>query len=146
MVLAWVGGMAWLGLVLVDVRRPEGRWSGLLRSLDHNVRYVAVVGLWGVALYVLFDARPFGVGSNPKWLAAKVALYATAIACGLGIRRALRPFRPAFESLIASGSTPEVESALRRSIRRAEPYVFAIWACVIAAAVFGVVKPGAHLH
>ena len=41
-----------------------------------------------------------------------------------------------------SGSTPEVEKAILGSIRRCEPWVYAIWTLVLVAAFLGVVKPG----
>ena len=68
--------------------------------------------------------------------------YALCILCGVLIRRELRPFGPAFGQLMTTGSTPEVEKAILGSIRRCEPYVYAIWVLVFVAAVLGVVKPG----
>ena len=85
---------------------------------------------------------PFGVDTNPKWLGAKVAAYALCIFSGVMIRRQLLPFGPAFGKLVTTGSTPEVEKAILGSIRRCEPWVYAIWTLVLLAAALGVVKPG----
>ena len=49
---------------------------------------------------------------------------------------------PAFGQLVTSGSTPEVEKAILGSIKRCEPWVYAIWTLVLVAAFLGVVKPG----
>jgi hypothetical protein len=73
-----------------------------------------------------------------------VLLYAVAIGCGIGIRYRLRPFGPAFGQLLSTGSSPDVESTLTASVRRSIPFVAVIWACVLAAAVLGVVQPGAR--
>ena len=85
---------------------------------------------------------PFGVDTNPKWLGVKVIAYGLCIFCGVMIRRMLLPFGPAFAHLVTTGSTPEVEQRILGSIRRCEPWVYAIWALVLAAAALGVFKPG----
>ncbi|MFC5835235.1 hypothetical protein [Nonomuraea insulae] len=61
------------------------------------------------------------------------------------MRAELRPFGPAFGALAASGSTPEVEGTLHGSVNGCLPYVWAIWGSTAAAAVLGVLKPGATL-
>ena len=80
--------------------------------------------------------------TNPRWLGAKLAAYALCIFCGVMIRRQLLPFGPAFGRLVTSGSTPEVERDILGSIRRCEPWVYAIWSLVLLAAALGVIKPG----
>ena len=80
--------------------------------------------------------------TNPRWLGAKVGAYGLCILMGVLIRRELKPFGPAFGKLMTTGSTPDVEKAIVGSIRRCEPYVYAIWGLVFLAAALGVVKPG----
>ncbi len=139
----WIGFLGWLAVAVLDYYRggdtPQGR---RLQVADLSVRYTLVVALLAVSAYTIFASEPFGVDTNPKWLGAKVAAYALCILMGVLIRRELRPFGPAFGALMTTGSTPEVERAIVGSIRRCEPYVFAIWALVVIAAVLGVVKPG----
>ena len=86
--------------------------------------------------------EPFGVTTNPKWLAGKVAAYAICIFGGIMIRVSLRPFGPAFGKLMSEGSSPEVEKGIGGAMSRAVPYVFLIWAMVLVATFLGVVKPG----
>jgi hypothetical protein len=138
----WVLSLAWLGLVLADFRLPPGPRHDLVRRLDLAVRCVLVAGLLAVAAYTLLAARPFGVGTNPRWLGGKVGLYALAMACGIAIRYRLRPFGPAFAAVVAGRSTPDTERTLTRSVRTSVPYVAVIWVCVVGAAVLGVWKPG----
>ena len=145
LVLVWVAGLAWLGLVLADHVMHESPLHSLVRRLDLGVRFAVVIGLLGSATYALIASEPFGVETNPKWLGAKVGLYALAIACGIAIRFQLRPFAPAFGALMTTGSTPAVEKDLRGSIVGSQPFVAGIWLCVLGAAVLGVVKPGANV-
>ena len=141
----WAAGLAWLALVIADHLLHDSPLHALVRRLDLAVRFAVVAGLLASASYALLASEPFGVETNPKWLGGKVALYAIAIACGIAIRFQLRPFAPAFGALVTSGSTPEVERDLRGSIVGSQPYVAAIWLCVLGAAVLGVFKPGANL-
>ena len=145
LVLVWVAGLAWLGLVLADHVMHDSPLHSLVRRVDLGVRFAVVIGLLGSAVYTLVATEPFGVETNPKWLGGKVALYALAIACGIAIRFRLRPFGPAFGALMTSGSTPAVERDLRASIVGSQPFVAGIWLCVLGSAVLGVVKPGANL-
>ncbi|MFC4121608.1 hypothetical protein [Nonomuraea zeae] len=141
--LVWAFALGWLALTVAD-HRTHGRFP-LVRRADWAIRLTLIAVIAGSALYTLLADRPFGVETNPRWLGAKLALYALAIAAGLGIRLKLRAFGPAFGALGASGSTPEVERMLRGSVNGCLPYVWTIWGSVLAAAVLGVLKPGATL-
>jgi hypothetical protein len=142
LVAIWVAGLSWLGLVIADHHRRPDRLGVLVHRTDLVVRLVLVVGLLAVAGYAAVAARPFGVTTNPIWLAGKVAAYAVCIACGVAIRLRLAPFGPAWAALVAGGSSPDVERRLRKSVRGTLPFVYVIWALVVVAAVLGVVKPG----
>ncbi|MFI6817524.1 hypothetical protein ACIBG7_34355 [Nonomuraea sp. NPDC050328] len=139
----WAFALGWLALTVRDHHAP-GRHP-LVRRADWTIRLGLIAAITGAAAYTLIAERPFGVTTDPRWLGGKLALYALTIAAGLGIRLKLRGFGPAFGALAASGSTPEVEGKLRASVDGCLPYVWAIWAGVLAAAVLGVLKPGAAL-
>ncbi|WP_232835584.1 hypothetical protein [Actinocorallia populi] len=140
--LTWVGSLAWLALVVYDYTRGATPFGRAVQRLDLIVRYGLGAGLLAVSGYVLLSAEPFGVTTNPKWLAAKVAAYALCILCGVMIRRRLAPFGPAFGRLVSEGSSPEVEQQIKHSVRSCLPYVYSIWFLVLLAAFLGVVKPG----
>ena len=142
LLVIWIAGLSWLGLVIADHRRRPDRLGTLVHRTDLVVRLILVFGLLAVAGYTVVAERPFGVTTNPLWLAGKVAAYAICIACGVGIRVRLAGFGPAWATLVAGGTTPDVERRLERSLRGTLPFVFVIWALVIVAAVLGVVKPG----
>lgn len=141
--LVWAFAVGWLALTVVD-HRTHGRFPWVRRT-DWTIRIALIAGIGAAAAYTLIAAQPFGVDTNPRWLGAKVALYALCIAAGLGIRLKLRPFGPAFAALFTQGSTPEGERTLRGSVEGCLPYVWLIWGSVLVAAVLGVLKPGANL-
>ena len=140
--LAWIGCLVWLGTMLAAFFRSPSKYAELTAKADWIVRSTMSAGLLVVAAYAFVVAEPFGAQTNPKWLAGKVAAYALCIFSGLMIRVSLKPFEPAFAALMTTGSTPEVEAAIGGSMRRAIPWVYAIWAFVLIAAFLGVVKPG----
>jgi hypothetical protein len=142
LVLVWVGGLIWLGIMLVDFFKRAGKHADLVHKCDWIVRISMVIGLLAVAGYAFVVDEPFGATTNPKWLAGKVAAYAICIFGGVMIRVSLRPFGPAFAKLMSEGSSPAVERDIDGSMRRAIPYVLLIWVMVLAAAFLGVVKPG----
>lgn len=141
--LVWLFGLGWLALTITQ-HRTHGRIGWVFRS-DLAVRFAVIAGMAVAGVYTLFAHDPFGVTTNPRWLGGKILLYTLAIASGLGIRVTLRPFGAAFGALMTTGSTPEVEKAIRRSVDGCLPYVWLIWLSVLGAATLGVLKPGAHL-
>lgn len=140
--LVWVAALIWLGIMLVDFFKRADRYADLVHKADWIVRIGLVIGLLGTSVYTLIVDEPFGVTTNPKWLAGKVAAYAICIFGGIMIRVSLRPFGPAFGKLMSEGSSPEVEKGISGAMSRAVPYVFLIWAMVLVATFLGVVKPG----
>lgn len=142
LVLVWIGGLLWLAIMLAAFFRKPQRHADLAAHTDLWVRSAVAVGLLVTAAYAFVVSEPFGVETNPKWLAGKVAAYALCIVAGIMIRVSLRPFGPAFGQLMSTGSTPEIEAAIAGAMRRAVPWVLAIWVFVLIAAFLGVVKPG----
>jgi hypothetical protein len=140
--LVWLGTLLWVFLSLQEARTGGQSSHGFYHRSDLVIRHVVAAVLVGFGLYALVASEPFGVDTNPKWLGAKVTAYGITIFCGIMIRRALKPFGPAFGALMTTGSTPEVEDGIVGSIRRSEPWVYAIWFLVLLAAVLGVIKPG----
>lgn len=140
--LVWVAGLSWLAVSLIDYRGGNTPIARFSQKADLLVRYSLSAVLLGFGLYTVLATDPFGVETNPKWLGAKVVAYALCIFCGVMIRRQLLPFGPAFGKLVTAGSTPEVEKAILGSIKRCEPWVYAIWSLVLLAAALGVIKPG----
>ncbi|MEV4679128.1 MULTISPECIES: hypothetical protein [Actinomadura] len=144
--VVWALALVWLWLVVADYRRRPGRYGDLVHRTDLVVRGALIAGLLGAAGYTFLAEEPFGVTSNPKWLAGKVAAYALCIAAGLMIRVKLKPFGAAWGTLLAKGSDPAVERDIRGAVQGSIPYVLAIWTLVVVAALLGVVKPGSTAY
>ncbi|WP_256839444.1 hypothetical protein [Ornithinimicrobium faecis] len=142
LILIWLASLVWLAMVILDYRKKPERFAPLVSRADFYVRIALVVGLLATSIYALIATEPFGVTTNPDWLAGKVAAYALCIFGGLMIRVKLRPFTVAFGRLQSEGSTPEIEKALHAGLRGTIPYVLFIWVMVFVAAFLGVVKPG----
>ncbi len=142
-IAVWAFALFWLGLVLADHHYTGTPTGARIKNLDLLIRFGLIVTLLVVGLYTIFATDPFGVTTNPKWLGAKVALYAVAILCGVLIRFRLRPFGPAFGALVTTGPTDDVNGILKRSIGSAVPFVITIWVLIIVIAALGVAKPGA---
>ena len=145
MLAAWVAGFAWLYLVIRNYHSHGDPKAAIIKKTDLAIRYVIVAAIFAGGIYTLVVDEPFGVTTNPKWLAIKVMFYATAIAGGVGIRKALVPFGPAFGKVLAGKETEADNDALSLSLKNALPWVHLIWFCVLAAAFLGIAKPGAVL-
>lgn len=140
--LVWVGTLTWVFVSLQEHLQSGKKSHHFFHTSDLVIRWFAAALLVVMGAYAIIAAEPFGVDTNPKWLGLKVLFYGLSIFCGIMIRRALKPFGPSFGKLMSEGSSPEVEDGIVGSIRRSEPWVYAIWFFVLAAAILGVIKPG----
>ena len=136
----WVGWcllvLAWMVLE-AKIHLATGAPSAVLVNLDTLLRVVLLLGC------IVLAMQP-QVWSVTPWLSVKLGLLATTVACGLGVRFTLAPFIPAFGQLVTTGSTPEVEATLQRSMNHSRILVLIIYACVLSAAWLGVAKPAWH--
>jgi len=134
--VVWVVAVAWVSLIWT-VHRSDGESSmdSRLSLLDLGIRSVICATLYVAGVWSLVSGTgPFLRNS----LSVKVVLFAVIMTCGIIIRFQLRPFAAAFGDLVANGSSPERESALSASLRRAQPLVGLIWVSLLAATVLGV--------
>lgn len=137
LILVWAGAFAWLGLAHSSAKRRGTPLGKRLANADLGVRVVliAVLGLAAAASFV--GGEPF----RNNWVALKVLLYAYILVCGLGIRFSFAPFGPAFRRLMAEGSTPEIEAAIRRPVLIVKPWVLALWGGLVVMALIGIAQP-----
>lgn len=118
---------------LVHLKAGPAQLAG---RFDTGVRWFALAGL--IAAPALSLA---GLYALPLFLALKLLLLALAIACGLMIRRALKPFGPAFGALVSGRGDAETNRVIAASLAHAKRYVLIIWAALLAAAGLGVWTP-----
>jgi hypothetical protein len=125
-------GLGWLALVWWLHLRHAGA-SSILRRVDLGLRWLAFLGLGGLALGLIVDW--------PLYIRLKCLALAGAILCGLAIRAYLAPFSKAMAGLAAGAPSPEDNAAIKRALDNARPIVVLIWALVAAAAFLGVWRP-----
>lgn len=138
-VWVWVvllAGAAWVALVWLIDRSGSVEMTGTLTMVDLVVRVVVCAVLWVVGLWSAFGSGPF----TADWLGAKVTLFALIMTCGIAIRFMLRPFGPAFRSLVQDGPSGPAEEAMSGSVRRARPLVVVIWACLLGSVALAVTQ------
>lgn len=132
--LAWVAGTAWLALVI----KIYGRVSPGLTKLDYAIRFAVIAGLLVLAAASFAGIGPVIPGAT--WLALKLVVFAAIIVCGLGIRVVFKPFGAAFGKLVAEGSSPAVEAAMKQAQLRVRPVVLTLWAGLVIEAFLGISK------
>jgi len=135
--LAWFGAASWLTLVWAIARYARTPAADRLKQADYVVRVVVILALAGIGLAGLTGQGPVA----QPWLAAKLVVFALAVASGLAIRLLAAPFGPAFARVLAEGSKPELEQTMRTAMARAKPVVVLIWVWLLAAAWLGLAKP-----
>lgn len=133
----WLGAVGWLALVWGVTRHARTPRGERLKQVDYVVRLAVIAGFLAVGIAGLAGYGPV----NQAWLAAKLVVFALAVAAGLAIRVLAAPFGPAFARVMAEGSRPELEAAMQRAMSRAKPAVVLIWILLLVAAWLGLAKP-----
>ncbi|MEX0828411.1 MAG: hypothetical protein WD005_05605 [Haliea sp.] len=68
----------------------------------------------------------------------KILIFAGMVTCGIFIRLNLKPFIPAFVTMMQSGATEATNNAMRDSVQRSRRFVWLIWAGLFINAAYGV--------
>ncbi len=128
--LIWVLGLAWLAMVLILHFRHN---SPFLTIFDFWFRVVVSGSLLVLASYALY-ADKILLGD---WLAVKVGIFALLMICGLLIRVKLKPFGPAFVSLVQGNVDDSINTTIRSSLAAVKPYVLLIWLGILVNTALG---------
>ncbi len=126
---AWLICLGWLAMVLT--LHVRGQNAKGLTTFDYWFRVAVVAVLSAYATYALAG------GHVTTWLAVKLLVFAGLVACGLMVRRGLRPFGPAFTALVQGRAGDEDNAAIRGSLARTRPFVVAIWAGLLVNTALG---------
>ena len=129
----WVICLAWFADVLILYRHEGKPFTVWLAVADFRFRLVVMGLLIAAAGYGLAGAT-YLVDDRVGW---KMLVFAGLMGCGVLIRWHLRPFAPAFASLVANGPNDAVNDALERSLARCRPYVWTIWLGLFVNAAIG---------
>ncbi len=133
----WSITVAWLALVYAVDRLQGSSLGQWLRNVDLAWRIVLLCG-------IVWDAvQGFRGGSHilAPFVAAKFAIFAFLLFCGIMLRIRGARLGPALRELLARGSTPAIEATIAEGFRRTRPYVLGIWVGLILAAYLGIAKP-----
>lgn len=126
----WAVCLGWLAMVLTLHFRGHG--AKRLTAFDYSFRVVVIGGLAAYAIYAITGEH------MATWLAIKLLVFAGLVACGLMVRRGLRPFGPAFAALVQDRATAADNAAIRDSLANTRPFVVAIWVGLLINTALGV--------
>ena len=129
----WVLCIAWFCDVVI-LHRHEGKpFAARLAAVDFRFRIVAMAILTAASVHGIAGGG-WLIDERIGW---KMLIFAGLMGCGVMIRWHLRPFGPAFASLVADGPTDAVDDTLERSLGRCRPWVNAIWLGLLVNAAVG---------
>lgn len=131
-------GPVWLTMTLITYFRGDTSLGETVAKFDVWFRWALVLGIIVSTTYSWVTER---LAETP-WLAGKLYLLAAIILLGMLMRRQFAGFYAGLAKLADSGATPEVDTMMTRSLRRGQPFGYAIWVAMLAAAFLGVVQPG----
>lgn len=131
-------GPVWLTLTLAASLQPNSPLGRQAATVEGWLRWALVVG---VVISVAYSVSTGRLAEAP-YVGSKLLLFAAAVLFSQLLRNRLRPFEEGLARLAAVGRTPDLDLQMATSLTRARPFVHAIWAAVLLAALIGVIKPG----
>ena len=117
--IGWLVVMVWVALVAA-IHSSVGQRFPSLTQWDLRLRFALVGGLLGVGGYAL-------TAGLPGWLALKITIFATLVACGIAVRFALKPFAMAYVGMVTDGPSDERNTAMITHMSVVRRYVWVIW-------------------
>ncbi len=129
----WTISILWLVLVLAAHFSKNEPLKKKLKTIDFWIRPILVIGIGAVAIYNLI----YPTHLMAPFLNYKLLVLSGLILCGLGIRRQLAKFTPAFVALVSGNETAETNDILKKRMDNCLPYVYGIWTGTIACAALG---------
>ena len=137
LILFWVVGFMW-GWLIWTIHRPTApKWGKNLLPFE-NIWNWALLFIVTFAVLCSFFTDLFIL---ENWLIVKLALFGVTVAVLIVVNIMFKPFGPAFEKLIAEGSSPEVEQIISSLIIKGKPWIWSIWLIVVVNTALGLFKP-----
>ncbi len=125
--------LGWMSLVLYLHYGEKNPSQVMLQRFDFGFRLVVIASLSTYAAISL--SGPSGVSAD--FIAWKLLIFATIIACSLLVRMKLKPFGPAYANLLAGSVSQADEDAIEHSIRVTRPWMLVIWVGLLLSAALG---------
>ena len=127
--IGWAVVAIWVGLVAV-IHSPAGHHMPSLTQWDLRLRFAVVFALLASSIYGFVEGLP-------GWVALKITVFATLVACGIAVRFALKPFSLAYVQMINEGASEATDSAMITHMAKVRRYVWAIWLGLFVNAALG---------
>lgn len=137
LLLAWALGGAWVLAIALAHKSPKASWVGVFRPVQHWGQGVFGAGLLSAGIASLTG----GVPVAEKWLAAKILGLGLVCFIAMAMSIVSRPFDRAYTQINTTGSTPEMEAVVRRSMGTTLGVVLILYATLLVIAFIGKVKP-----
>ncbi|MFQ5633951.1 MAG: hypothetical protein ACE5G3_01285 [Gammaproteobacteria bacterium] len=131
-------GPVWLFLVLAAWLKRGSDFGRTMARLDIWLRALLVVAIPASVVFASVTGRL----ADTPWITGKLMMLAAIILLGLLMRRRLSGYREGMELLATDGPSPQLDHRIAASVKSARPYVYAIWALLLWAALLGLIKPG----
>jgi hypothetical protein len=112
------------------------RYLGGFRRFDLRARFA-------LAAFLVADGALGAAGRgfiDKPWIGWKVLLFGVVVLLGVGIRWAADAWPALIRDIVVKGSTPEREASLNRAMRRAYPFVLALYGLLLAISLLGIIK------
>lgn len=123
MTLIWIVCLAWLANVVYLHFGSGTAGKSLLTTIDYWFRVLISATLIASGVASLAS----NLLSLPPFIAWKLIIFGTMIACGLMVRYKLRNFGPAFANLASGSPSDEDNRIINDSLGGTRPFVIAIW-------------------
>lgn len=134
--LAWALSAVWMTAVIATMRLQGKAAARPWQVLERWFRIVGFLGFAGLGIAGWTHDLIV-----PGWLAGKLLGFGTICLCALLLERAFAPVAVTFAAILAQGSTPEREAALRTHMIWTYVWVLGIYAAVLVCGFLGTVKP-----
>ena len=129
--LAWAVALYWFSVVMALYLNEGKPFTAKLSQLDLYFRIVMAALLLAWGAYQLIE------GPAAAWAAWKLIVFAAMVCCGIAIRINLKPFVPAFGTMMSEGASRETDGTMALSISRCRPWVWCIWGGLFLNAALG---------
>lgn len=130
----WLITILWVVNVLVLYFQRGKPFTQKLAQIDLYFRIAVILSLLSYGLLGLAGIS----GIHADWVAWKIVIFASMVACGVMIRINLKHFIPAFQTMMVDGATPEGDGIMQQSLAACHKWVWAIWAGLFLNAALGV--------
>ncbi len=131
-------GPAWLALVLAAGLRAGTPLGDTAAGLEYRLRWLLVVAVPLSVSYAWLTGRL----APAPYVGSKLLLFALALFFGQLLHGRLQAFHRGVAREVAGESSPALQAEMHGALRRGQPYFHALWACLLLAALVGVLRPG----